>query len=112
MGSLRARAGFTPIDRALIYVTGGVAWAGIDHTASPPGVAPFVFSGSYDQTRVGWALGGGGEYAFTNQISAKVEYVYYGFGSNTSPMGTLSAANTASLKNGVNLIDVGLNYHF
>ena len=112
LGSLRARIGFTPIDRALIYATGGLALAGIDHTALPPGVAPFAFSGSYDSTRAGWALGGGGEYAFTNHISAKVEYIYYGFGSNTAPMGTLSARNTASLSNGVNQIDVGLNYRF
>lgn len=112
LGSIRARAGFTPIDRALLYVTGGLALAAVDHTASPPGVAPFVFSGSYNNTRAGWALGGGGEYAFTNNISAKIEYIYYGLGSSTAPMGTLSAANTTKLTNGINTIDVGLNYHF
>jgi outer membrane immunogenic protein len=112
LASLRARVGFTPIDRVLIYVTGGAAFADVHHTASPPGVAPFVFSGTYSSTQVGWALGGGLEYAFTNNWSAKVEYLYYGLGSSTAPPGTLSAANSTRVTDNVSTVNVGVNYRF
>jgi outer membrane immunogenic protein len=112
LASLRARVGFTPMDRALFYATGGAAFADVKHTALPPGVAPFVFSGNYSSTQVGWAAGGGFEYAFTNNWSAKIEYLHYDLGSSTAPMGTLSASNVTRVSDRVDTIDVGLNYHF
>jgi len=112
LASLRARVGFTPMDRVLIYVTGGAAFADIHHTALPPGVAPFVFTGTYSSTQVGWALGGGLEYAFTNNWSAKVEYLYYGLGTSTAAPGTLSAANSTRVTDNVNTVNLGVNYRF
>jgi outer membrane immunogenic protein len=53
-GTVRARAGVA-FDRALIYATGGFAFAD-------------------DST--GWTVGGGVEYAFTNNLSAKIEGLY------------------------------------
>ncbi|MBD2745100.1 porin family protein [Microvirga sp. BT688] len=53
-GTVRARAGVA-FDRALIYATGGFAFAD-------------------DST--GWTVGGGLEYAFTNNLSAKIEGLY------------------------------------
>jgi outer membrane immunogenic protein len=53
-GTVRARAGVA-FDRALIYATGGFAFA--------------------DEAN-GWTVGGGLEYAFTNNLSAKVEGLY------------------------------------
>jgi len=53
-GTVRARAGFA-FDRALIYATGG--WA-------------------FTDDRNGWTLGGGLEYAFTDNLTAKIEGLY------------------------------------
>ncbi|KFG69274.1 outer membrane protein [Microvirga sp. BSC39] len=53
-GTVRARAGVA-FDRALIYATGGFAFA--------------------DEAN-GWTVGGGVEYAFTNNLSAKIEGLY------------------------------------
>ncbi|MXQ10369.1 outer membrane protein [Microvirga makkahensis] len=53
-GTARARAGVA-FDRALIYATGGFA---------------------FTDNRSGWTLGGGLEYAFTNNLSAKIEGLY------------------------------------
>jgi len=53
-GTVRARAGVA-FDRALIYVTGGFAFA---------------------DDATGWTVGGGLEYAFTDNLSAKVEGLY------------------------------------
>jgi outer membrane immunogenic protein len=111
LSSARGRVGFTPFDRALIYVTGGAAFTDIHHTALPPGVAPFVFSGTFNSGQVGWAFGGGVEYAFTKNWSVKVEDIYYGFQNTASP-GTLSAANSTHVTTNINTVDVGVNYHF
>jgi outer membrane immunogenic protein len=75
-------------------------------------VAPFVFTGTYSSTQVGWALGGGLEYAFTNNWSAKVEYLYYGLGTSTAAPGTLSAANSTRVTDNVNTVNLGVNYRF
>ena len=42
-----------------------------------------VFVDSASETRSGWTVGIGGEYAFTNYLSGFVEYNYYDFGTRT-----------------------------
>jgi outer membrane immunogenic protein len=112
LASARARAGFLPVERALVYVTGGAAFSDIHHVVTPPGVAPFAFSGVFSSTQVGWALGAGVEYAFIDHWSAKVEYIHYGFGTVTAAPGTLSAVNSTKVSNYVDTFKAGLNYHF
>ena len=65
-GSIRARAGFA-FDRALIYATGGFAFAGVSDG--------FGILGN-DDTLTGWTLGAGVEYAFTNNLTTRLEYRY------------------------------------
>jgi len=84
-GSLRARAGVA-FDRALIYVTGGLAFANIEHTYSATlpagnvfGVPAGTYSESFDDTEWGWTLGAGVEYAITNNLTARAEYRYTKF---------------------------------
>jgi len=73
-GSIRGRVGVA-WDRVLLYATGGVAFAGVDATLSSP-----VRSVSQSATRVGWTVGGGLEYAVTNNWSVGAEYRYSDFG--------------------------------
>ena len=88
-GSIRGRLGIA-WDRALIYATGGVAFGGF-HTnysiagagfTTPGGVVvPGVFgSNSFSNTRCGWTVGGGIDYAITNNWSVFAEYRYTNFG--------------------------------
>jgi len=63
-GTVRARAGVA-FDRALIYATGGFAYGGADDNNS--------FFSNNDDVRTGWVLGGGFEYAFTNNLTAGIE---------------------------------------
>jgi len=103
-GTLRGRAGFAA-DRALVYATGGYAFGKINASINDT-VLPVQFSNS--STRHGYVLGAGIEYAFTNNISAKAEYLYMRLGSNTmfaAPYLTTSAYSTS-------LIRAGVNYHF
>lgn len=79
-GSLRARAGFA-FDRALIYATGGLALADIKHTYID-GITPATES--FSKTRAGWTAGAGVEYAFTRNVTGRVEYRYTDFGTMTN----------------------------
>ena len=74
LASIRARAGYS-FDRALIFATGGVAFtkASIDTTFA----GGLTLSG--DETFTGWTLGGGVEYAFTDNWLGRLEYRYYDF---------------------------------
>jgi outer membrane immunogenic protein len=75
----RARIGYAE-QNWLFYATGGLAMLGTKSNFTPPaGVACSTFftvncSGSSKQ--VGAALGGGVEYGFTPNFSAKLEYLY------------------------------------
>lgn len=70
-GHLRARAGFAA-DQFLVYVAGGLAFA--SHTLSED-------TSTDTQTHVGWTLGVGGEYAVTESIAVRAEYLYDDYGS-------------------------------
>lgn len=71
-------------DRVLVYATGGLAYAGIEgytrvdifnNNALP------LYYGAYDENRFGWTVGGGLEWAFSNNWTAKAEFLYMDFGS-------------------------------
>jgi len=113
--TLRGRLGVSA-DRALFYITGGLAVGNESfsqnffHTVSGSFEA-----GSTSSTKAGWTGGGGVEYAFTNHVSAKLEYLYVDLGSvsfnsanNAFP--TFTAANSASLKESI--VRGGINYRF
>jgi outer membrane immunogenic protein len=101
----RGRLGYA-LDRTLLYVTGG--YAGVHEHASY--YDPITgFNGSQSHWRDGGVIGGGVEYAFTNNISAKAEYLYLPTGSNgyfgSTPYETRGPS-------GDSLFRVGLNYKF
>jgi outer membrane immunogenic protein len=76
-GSLRARLGVA-FDRALIYATGGFAFANFetDYVLTEPAL---VTRRSFENSEWGWTLGAGVEYAFTNNLTARAEYRYTRF---------------------------------
>ena len=74
-GSIRGRLGIG-FDRFLVYGTGGAAFGDFKSTY---GLGPFVAQ-STDTTRVGYTVGGGLEYAFTNNWSFRAEYRYSDYG--------------------------------
>lgn len=74
--SIRGRLGVA-FNNSLLYVTGGAAWADMDHTYV---LANALFE-TVSTTRTGWTVGAGWEYGFTPNWSARVEYRYTDFGS-------------------------------
>jgi outer membrane immunogenic protein len=101
----RLRLGYA-VDRALFYVTGG--YAGMSTRASTFDVNT-GYSNSQDGWRSGGAIGAGVEYAFTNNISAKAEYLWLPMEDKTYWSGTPYQETN---KLDVNLFRVGLNYKF
>ena len=73
-GSLRGRIGYA-FDRLLIYGAGGVALTSSKYTGTLA-----LATESHSSTLVGWTVGAGAEYAFTDAISARLEYRYTDFG--------------------------------
>ena len=77
--SARLRAGYA-MDRWLPYVTGGFAIADYDANLGGPGFPPQPFGTSFSDTSVGFTVGGGAEYAFTDNLIFRAEYRYTNFG--------------------------------
>ncbi len=72
LSTVRGRVGYA-FDRFLPYFTGGLAVGGVE--ANPTG-----FPGA-SETRAGWTIGGGLEFAIAGPWSAKAEYLYVDLGS-------------------------------
>jgi len=79
LGTTRLRIGYA-FDRTLVYATGGIAYANMRNTFQGGNGAGFAFNWSNTGWRVGYALGGGLEYAFTRDWSVKAEGLYYDLG--------------------------------
>jgi outer membrane immunogenic protein len=69
-GSIRGRLGYA-VDRALLYMSGGAAFVSNETSIPLTGI-----SIGGDGTRVGWTVGAGIDYAFTNNWFAGLEYRY------------------------------------
>jgi outer membrane immunogenic protein len=102
-GSVTGRAGFA-VDAALLYAKGGFAWANAK-TSFTDG----MLTVSDSHTHTGYTIGGGLEYLFTPNWSAKAEYMYTNVGSETYNFGG-QLADSGSFD--FHTIKVGVNYHF
>lgn len=104
-GTVRGRAGLA-LGPTLIYATGGLAFMGVDEVSigNTPGETAYN-----KDWRSGWVVGGGIEHAFTNTISAKVEYLHMDFGKYS---GLSDNREDFSFENSVDVVRVGLNTKF
>jgi outer membrane immunogenic protein len=107
-GTVRARLGFA-FDRALVYATGGFAYGGGDSGNCLVGT---VLVSCGDDSSVGWTVGGGVEYAITNNFTVKVEGLYVNLdrGGDDTVFTTGILNNQDDLEFGV--VRAGLNYKF
>ena len=111
LASVTGRVGYA-WDRFLGYVRGGGAWQRNDYSASTI-ILGTVYAGT--ETRSGWTVGVGGEYAFTNVLSGFVEYSYYDYGSGRVPLTPLLAGlrpGLVDVKETTSVVRAGLNIRF
>ncbi len=76
--TVRGRLGVTPMDRLLLYVTGGAAFSEFKYRYVS--LAGAFAPADASTTKAGWTLGGGAEYAVTDHVAARIEYRYTDFG--------------------------------
>ena len=116
LGTVRARLGVA-FDRALVYVTGGLAYGDVSYQADflNQGGA-LQFAGRSSDLEIGYALGAGVEYAFTNNLTLKAEYLYYDLGSKNVVVDSIPGVGTGSyisrFETEGHIARVGLNYKF
>ena len=107
-GSIRGRLGYA-WDRVLLFATGGVAFGGFNASID----TPFGYA-QRSNTRVGWTVGGGLEYAVTNNWSLRAEYRYTKYGNNTvyasNAFGAIGGFANAKFEE--NRVTVGFSYKF
>lgn len=127
VGTLRARLGYAA-GNFLPYLTGGVAVGKTKHVLGCDG--DYVTSGSgscltrpdreefqssKSDTSVGYAVGFGGEYAFTDNWTFKAEYLYTDLGKNrvmlVDPNST-APINARQFDTSFSTVRVGVNYKF
>jgi len=97
-GTARARLGWLPADRVMIYATGGLAYGRVNSsTAIFFPTSGDSYAGSFTETRVGWTAGGGIEWAFAQNWTAKAEYLYIDLGRISYTDACLTACGAAPL---------------
>ena len=112
LASFRGRLGWAT-GPVLLYGTGGLGYANTRFSALTVvgGLPALGATGSYTTDRWGFAAGAGIEYGFTPNWSAKLEYMHYGFGTVTAPVGTLDSSPVATRLR-VDTVKVGINYRW
>src|SRR6266849_5042275 len=80
LASVTGRLGYS-WNTVLTYVNGGAAWAHDKYDFSHADELALVFQETFPkESRTGWTVGGGVEWAFAPNWSAFAEYAYYDFG--------------------------------
>ena len=105
--SIRGRIGYA-MDRALFYGTAGIAFANLTNEIQKGRNAgeQVVWD---DQTRTGYAVGAGAEYAFTDHWLGRAEYLYENFGTVTMYN---ADGNQANFNNQLHQLRIGVSYKF
>jgi outer membrane protein OmpA-like peptidoglycan-associated protein len=116
LGTARLRAGYAGFNRLLIYGTAGVAFGQVDESTSTRFATGISYTAQGSGVKAGPTVGGGVEYAFAGNLSAKVEGLYYNLGSDTI-FGSANPPLTGFLigkefRTQGEIFRIGLNYHF
>tara|TARA_R110000751_G_scaffold2018_18_gene10645 strand:- start:429238 stop:430083 length:846 start_codon:yes stop_codon:yes gene_type:complete len=117
--ALRGRLGVSPgSGRGLLYVTGGVAYADIDHDFVTTNTANSFTMTNDDDWQLGGQIGAGGELYLTDNISFGLEYLYSRYDDDDAYVlvgaGTAPATNPFLLDSGETALrpsDPNLNIH-
>ncbi len=134
LGTARGRIGYLITPTFQVYGTGGLAYGNAflntfanssfvqNGYAVGSGFSYIGITTSYaskSQLLVGYSAGGGGEWMFSNNWSAKAEAIYYNLGTqsvdntyyNAKPATVLAGSTTRARYDGV-IGRAGINYHF
>jgi outer membrane immunogenic protein len=106
LATLRGRVGYA-FDRYLLYVTAGGAATELKSAVTVGAIS----SATTSSTAGAWTAGGGLEAAFTENLSARIEYLYLDARNiNVAQVGPPFVTVTGRLQD--NLVRAGMNYRF
>jgi outer membrane immunogenic protein len=125
-GTVRGRTGLTVTPSLLLYATGGLAFGQVKSVSSVSFTTTRdTYAGTLDDTRVGWTVGGGGEWMIAPQWSIKAEYLFVDLGKagytqactnlpfcGSPPQVSPGASYQTDLRVRENIARLGVNYHF
>jgi outer membrane immunogenic protein len=103
-GTVRGKLGYAQ-NNWLVYATGGLAYGHVETSGSFAIPGALILPGSSNSTQVGWAAGGGMNYALTANWIVGVEYLYVDLGrvsytetnpSSAAPAASLTVSNHAA----------------
>ena len=109
-GAVRARAGVA-FDRFMPYIAGGVAFGSVKNSISlSDGV--ITVGDSQSKTHTGWTIGGGVDYAATDNVILRLEYRYTDYGRKDFSGGFDGFEYESRNKFKTNEIRLGVAYKF
>jgi outer membrane immunogenic protein len=108
LATARGRAGYA-VNNLLFYVTGGYAAAGVEAGIKDAGTNALIASAT--STRSGWTGGGGIEWGFLPNWSAKFEWLFVKF-ENSGFVTALGDGPRSSVTLDDNVVRAGINYRF
>ena len=132
-GTARGRLGYVVNERFLVFGTGGLAYGQTEETSSffssnfggatsPVSTIICVvgapcLGGQTSNTSAGWTAGGGIEWAVTNHVTLKAEYLHIALPDSAIVMRALAPATgnatvTANFRNQYDIVRVGANWRF
>jgi outer membrane immunogenic protein len=92
----------------LVYAKGGGAYMNVNYTQDQLTGGVTTGSQSISDNRTGFTVGVGLEYGMTENLSAKLEYDFYDFGTRNYGF----TATPVSISSDLHALTVGLNYRF
>jgi outer membrane immunogenic protein len=118
--SIRAKLGVLASPSLMLYATGGGAWGEVHDSAiaaDPPPGSGYFASTSLSRTGAGYVVGGGAEWAITNNWLARIQYLYYHLNTGESVVANAPAfpafpSSFTWSNTNVSLVTVGLSYKF
>lgn len=132
-GTARGRIGYLINERTLVFGTAGLAYGetqvsssffasgndtfiGANTSLHCPAGAPCL-GGQGSNTSAGWTAGAGVEWAATNKVTVKFEYLHIALPDSQIVMSALAPATgnatvTANFRNQFDLVRAGLNFRF
>lgn len=115
LASARARLGWVVVPNALIYGTGGAAWARTNYSGLDALANGTTLATSFSDTQTGWVAGGGIDWApWSNNWVLRFEYLHYQFGgvSSNSAIDPTHFVNFTFGDLKVDTVRAGLSYKF
>jgi outer membrane immunogenic protein len=116
LSTTRARLGWAQ-DRWMLFVAGGLASARIESSHTIVFTNGDTFFGSAGKTRYGWTVGGGVEYALTQDWFLRGEYMYVDLGNFSYVSDYLNVPGTGftwdtNVRTREHIARIGLSYRF